>query len=90
MPETDQIAERVVTVAKIDPRYRHLIISQLFEHLAPGSSLQLVVDHDPKPLRFQLEARYGARCDWAYLEQGPDIWRVRLRQASVRVGDRND
>lgn len=39
IPETDQIAERVVTVAEIDPRYRHLIISQLFEHLTPGRQL---------------------------------------------------
>jgi uncharacterized protein (DUF2249 family) len=38
-----------------------------------------VVDHDPRPLRYQLEARHGSCCDWAYLEQGPDVWRVRLR-----------
>lgn len=78
---TEQGVERVITVAEIDSRYRHLIISQLFEHLAPGNSFQLVVDHDPKPLRFQLEARHGSRCNWTYLEQGPDIWRIRLRQA---------
>lgn len=86
MSQIKQSAERVVTVAEIEPRYRHLIISQLFEHLPPGSSLQLVVDHDPKPLRFQLEARYGARCGWAYLEQGSDVWRVRLRQSDARKG----
>jgi len=51
-----------------------VIIFQLFEHLAPGNSLQLVVDHDPKPLRFQLEARHGSGCDWSYLEEGPDVW----------------
>lgn len=38
MSQIKQTAERVVTVAEIEPRYRHLIISQLFEHLAPGSS----------------------------------------------------
>lgn len=57
MAETVQGTERVVRVADINPRHRHVIIFQLFEHLAPGNSLQLVVDHDPKPLRFQLEAR---------------------------------
>ena len=86
MSETVQSAERVVKVAEIDPRYRHMIIFQLFEHLAPGNSLQLVVDHDPKPLQFQLEARHGSRCDWSYLEEGPDVWRVRLRQATVPDG----
>ncbi len=86
MSETVQSTDRVVKVAEIDPRYRHMIIFQLFEHLTPGNSLQLVVDHDPKPLRFQLKARHGSRCDWSYLEEGPDVWRVRLRQATVSNG----
>jgi hypothetical protein len=25
-----------------------------------------------------LEANFGSRCDWRYLEQSPDAWRVRL------------
>lgn len=78
--------ERVIEVKDIDPRHRHMIIQQLFAHLAPGASLQLVVDHDPKPLRFQLEAKHGARCQWTYLEEGPDIWRARL-QLRTGVGD---
>lgn len=72
--------ERVIHVADIDPRHRHTVIFQLFEHLPPTRSIQLVVDHDPRPLRAQLEIRHGARCLWTYLEQGPDRWRVRLRR----------
>ncbi|MBX9648120.1 MAG: DUF2249 domain-containing protein [Xanthobacteraceae bacterium] len=78
MPEASR-SERVVEVADIVPRHRHAIIFQLFEHLAPDGSLQIVVDHNPKPLRLQLEARHGSRCDWSYLGKGPDTWRVRLR-----------
>jgi uncharacterized protein (DUF2249 family) len=79
MQEISEGLERVVNVGDIDPRYRHGIICQLFDHLDPKSSLQLVVDHDPRPLRYQLEARHGLRCNWSYLGQGPDVWRVRLR-----------
>jgi uncharacterized protein (DUF2249 family) len=88
MPEIDADTdlERVIKVAEIDPRLRHTVIMQLFAHLAPDRSLQLVTDHDPRPLRFQLEAQHGSRCQWQYLEQGPDIWRVRLRHAA-RPGD---
>ena len=50
------------------------------------TSLQIVVDHDPKPLRLQLEARHGSRCNWSYLEKGPDIWRVRLRLLRAEGG----
>ncbi|WP_300263255.1 DUF2249 domain-containing protein [Bradyrhizobium sp.] len=78
MPEADR-GERVIRVADIDPRYRHDILFNLFEHLGPDDALQIVVDHDPKRLRLQLEALHGERCGWTYLEQGPDVWRVRLR-----------
>ena len=76
MPEA---SERVINVADIDPQHRHAILCRLFEHLGPGHSLQIVVDHDPRRLRLRLEAQHGLRCGWTYLEQGPDIWRVRLR-----------
>ncbi len=78
--------EQVITVKDIDPRHRHMLIQQLFEHLTPEASLQLVVDHDPKPLRFQFEARYGAQCRWNYLEKGPDTWRVRLQRQDAAGG----
>jgi uncharacterized protein (DUF2249 family) len=71
--------ERIISVKDIDPRHRHMVIQQMFENLSPGSSLQLVVDHEPKPLRFQLEAKYGGGCQWSYLEEGPDTWRVQLQ-----------
>jgi uncharacterized protein (DUF2249 family) len=85
------LTERVIEVADIEPRFRHNIIGRLFEHLAPGHSLQIVVDHDPQRLRFHLDLAFGELCDWTYLEQGPDVWRVRLlhRRAEDSVVSRN-
>jgi uncharacterized protein (DUF2249 family) len=77
--------ERTIDVREISPRIRHTLILQLFEHLDDASSLQLIADHDPRPLRLQLEAKHGNRCRWAYLEQGPDVWRVRLRYAAQKT-----
>ena len=87
MLETN-FSERVINVADIDPKYRHDILFRLFEHLAPDDSLQILLDHDPRRLRLQLEARHGSRCAWSYLQEGPDLWRVRLRL--LRVGDGDD
>ncbi len=84
MDEQGPAGERVIDVKQIEPRHRHILIMQLFEHMPDGEALQLVVDHDPKPLRFQLETRYGAHCSWTYLEEGPDSWRVRLRNIPAR------
>jgi uncharacterized protein (DUF2249 family) len=81
MSEDVVTSERVVHVRDIDPRHRHTVIFQLIEHLNMDSSLQLVVDHNPKALCFQLEAKHGQRYRWTYLEQGPDIWRVRLQRS---------
>ncbi|HEU5016592.1 MAG TPA: hypothetical protein VFT69_01320 [Pseudolabrys sp.] len=36
-------SERVIRVAEIDPKHRHTIILQLFDHLGGGDSLQLIV-----------------------------------------------
>ena len=79
MSETAAANERVIHVKEIDPQHRHAVLFHLFENLGPDASLQLVVDHDPRPLRFQLEAKHGGHCRWTYLEQGPDRWRVRLQ-----------
>lgn len=76
--------ERVIDVREINPRVRHTVIFQLFEHLDETGSLQLVTDHDPRPLRLQLESKHGTRCQWTYLEEGPDVWRVRLRHHGRR------
>ena len=86
MPDESH-SERVINVADIDPRHRHTILSRLFEHLVPEQSLQIVVDHDPRRLRLQLEATHGSRCVWSYLEQGPEVWRVRLRLLGAGSGD---
>ena len=34
-------------------------------------------DHDPKPLYYQFQAEYKGTFTWDYLDQGPDVWRVR-------------
>ncbi len=68
--------ERVIDVREISPSIRHNVLFQ--QHLDDTSSLQLIVDHDPRRLRLQLEDKHGERVRWTYLEQGPDLWRVRL------------
>lgn len=82
MSGTAVAAERVVDVTAIDPAHRHTVLLQLIEYLPAGHALQLVVDHDPRRLRLQVEARFGARYAWTYLAQGPDVWRVRLQRAA--------
>lgn len=67
-----------VDVRVLVPAQRHAKIFQLVEELQPGASFILVNDHDPKPLRYQLDAEYPSQFSWTYLEQGPQVWRVEI------------
>lgn len=60
------------------PQRRHELIFQRYNALAPGEGYILVNDHDPKPLRYQLEAEHAGDFTWEYLEEGPEAWRVEI------------
>jgi uncharacterized protein (DUF2249 family) len=38
-------------------------------------------DHDPHPLHHQIETRYPEEFGWEYLEEGPEVWKVRISRA---------
>lgn len=69
-------------VRTIVPRERHPLIFATFDALDAGAAFELVNDHDPKPLYYQLQAERPGQLDWEYLEQGPDVWRVRVGKST--------
>ena len=70
--------DRLLDVRTEIPKRRHEIIFETFAGLEPGAAYVLVNDHDPKPLRYQLEAENAGEFTWEYLEEGPEVWRVRI------------
>jgi uncharacterized protein (DUF2249 family) len=68
----------IVDVREIQPRERHPLIFGTFDELSPGEALMLINDHDPKPLFYQFQAESGGKFTWDYLENGPEVWRVRI------------
>jgi len=38
----------------------------------------LINDHDPKPLKYQLEAERTGQMDWEYILSGPEVWKVEI------------
>lgn len=65
-------------VREMVPREKHPAIFSLHGQLAPGEAFELINDHDPRPLRYQFEAEHQDDFTWEYLEEGPEIWRVRI------------
>lgn len=70
-----------VDVRTVVPRERHPLIFSTFDGLAPGEAFELVNDHDPKPLYYQLQAERPGQLVWSYLESGPEVWRVQVGRA---------
>lgn len=67
-----------VDVRSIAPRERHPLIFSTFRALLPGAALELINDHDPRPLYHALQAEGPGSFDWTCLEAGPDTWRVQI------------
>jgi uncharacterized protein (DUF2249 family)/hemerythrin-like domain-containing protein len=65
-------------VRDVPPAQRHPMIFARFNALPLGGDFVLVNDHDPKPLYFQLKFEFAGQLVWDYLEEGPEVWRVRV------------
>ena len=74
MPMTDPQLD----VRTQPPARRHELIFDTYACLDAGKGFILVNDHDPKPLYYQLAAKHPDQFSWEYLEEGPEVWRVRI------------
>lgn len=71
----DQIEELDATL--LEPWVKHATIFQKMEDLEAGDCFILYNDHDPVPLKYQMEERWGKDAfEWEYLEQGPTDFRI--------------
>ena len=77
-----------VDVRELAPRDRHPLIFSTFRSLAAAQAMEIVNDHDPKPLYYQMQAEQPGQFSWDYLDQGPDVWRVRITR--LGAGDHSN
>lgn len=69
------------------PASRHEMIFRTYEGLTPGQDFELVNDHDPKPLYYQLTAEHPGEFEWTPVEEGPEIWRIRIGRVASDADD---
>ena len=77
------VSDPELDVRSEEPRRRHELILGTFVELPVGRGYVLVNDHDPKPLRYQFEVEYADQFSWEYLEEGPEVWRVRIGRVAA-------
>ncbi|MBI4446129.1 MAG: DUF2249 domain-containing protein [Acidobacteria bacterium] len=79
--DTDVGAGEVVTkfdVRQIPAPDRHPSIFHRFGTLRTGESMEIINDHDPRPLYEHFRMVVGDAFSWKYLEQGPRVWRAQI------------
>ena len=69
---------RVIHVPDYAPREKHSTILNAFDELASGEAIQIVNDHDPRPLQYQFMMERTEQFIWEYLEEGPETWKVAI------------
>ena len=67
-----------VDARKYEPKGKHPVIFDTFDSLKSEEKMELINDHDPRPLHYQFIAERSEQFEWEYLKEGPDIWRVAI------------
>jgi uncharacterized protein (DUF2249 family) len=67
-----------IKVTEYPPHLKHRVIFETFDQLKPGEALLLINDHNPIPLRYQFESMYPDGFTWDYLEEGPEVFQVKI------------
>ena len=78
----EAIAKHVLDVRSIAGRERHPLIFSAFRDLQVGETMELVNDHDPRPLYFQFQAETPGTFTWEYRQPGPETWRVAITRTA--------
>lgn len=74
-----------MVVYELPPHLKHPTVFGRFDELNRGETLTIHNDHDPKPLFYQLQATRGDVFDWEYLEQGPELWRIKITKTENNI-----
>ncbi len=62
---------------------RHSTVFYAFDQLAVGESFLLVNDHDPQPLRAQMEQLRPGELSWEYEVRGPYEFRIKVSRVAA-------
>lgn len=68
----------IINVIELEPKLKHPTIFDKFDKTSEGEAFIINNDHDPKPLYYQMLAERGPVFSWEYLENGPEIWQVKI------------
>lgn len=86
------MTERITTLdlRTIPVFERHPRIFDTWDAIAPEETLQIINDHDPKPLHYQFEGEYKDSYSWQYVTKGPTDWVVNITKLKKAEASEED
>jgi uncharacterized protein (DUF2249 family) len=64
---------------------RHARVLAALDALPADGALVLIAPHAPRPLLAEIDARYPGQIDTQWLQDGPDVWQLRLHRQPAAV-----
>jgi uncharacterized protein (DUF2249 family) len=64
---------------------RHAEVLTAVNALPADGALVLIAPHAPLPLLAEINQRFPGQIDHEWLQEGPDVWQVRLHRQFVAV-----
>lgn len=81
---TDTAAKEIlIDVRALPPGTCRSAIIRTIADLPADTDLVVAAPHDPAPLREYLDVAHPDAFGWSYLEEGPDVWRVRIHRLAA-------
>ena len=80
-----QTFAKIINVPDYPPREKHPTIMNGFDELKSGEFMQLVNDHDPKPLQYQFMMERMDQFTWEYLRLEKNKVNQRFSIVDVRI-----
>lgn len=77
-PDTNQQYTGVVDLRVVDRLERLPLLELTLQSLTAGEDLLVMTGERPERLHQYITQQYGGRFQWQPVEEGPDLWRVRL------------
>jgi uncharacterized protein (DUF2249 family) len=84
--EAPSMPERELDLRGVPRPERHPLVFSLFDRLAVGESFIIFNDHDPQPLRMQIEQMREGEMNWEYIERGEGMFRIRITRTAPAAG----
>lgn len=76
----------VLDLRAIPRPQRHGLVFAQFDALGVGETFEIINDHDPIPLKYQIDTMRVGQAEWSYVARGPEIFRIRVRRVAPLSG----